>query len=567
MMKILPTKINLNRARQPEPVSGILNKKQTCKYISVVLAFAILNLTIGCRSYFLVKTSTLPSAETLTDIRDAQKTIIIQFNEKRWLLKEVQIKNNSVTGQLNEYTMAPTIKPVRPDKPNRYYAGGSRNQRYLLNEVHLYLKEFAIVDNNQVTIPVSSIDKIELYDKDTATTVGSWVLGAIGITAGSFAVFLIALAIFKESCPFIYTWDGENYHFAGEIYSGAIHQPLERNDYLKLPTYPNQQIYTLKITNEVREIQHTNLMELLVVDHPEDATILFDKYGKVATLNKPVVPLSATNLAGDKVTASLITKDDQCYQNKSTGGTLPLKDEVILEFPDKGSSNIAKLAIRAKNSILLDYMLGRFHNLFGSAYKGYMKKQQKSSGEQMRQWILDQGIPLSLYIERMGKWEFVDYFNIAGPMKYKDDVLYIPLKGKESNPLKMKLEFGTNLWEIDYVAVDYSPERQVNTRTIPITSAINEAQKDIAPLINKDDQKYYVQPTMNNQAVLTFNLPQLSGQERTVILHSKGWYQLILNPSGKPDISYLKTFKQPGSFNQFVNEQLDLMKQWGCQEQ
>lgn len=246
-MRILSYKIKLNRDRLSESGEGILNKKQICKYISVVLTLAIINLTIGCRSYFLVKTSTLPSAETLTEIWDAQKTIIIHFNEKRWLLKEVQVKNNSVTGQLNEYTMAPTIKPVRPEKPNRYYAGGSRNQRYLLNEVHLYLKEFAIVDNNQVTIPVSSIDKIEIYDKDTATTVGSWVLGAIGITAASFAVFLIGIAIFKESCPFIYTWDGENYHFAGEIYSGAIHQPLERNDYLKLPSYPNQQTYTLNL--------------------------------------------------------------------------------------------------------------------------------------------------------------------------------------------------------------------------------------------------------------------------------------------------------------------------------
>ena len=235
---------------------------------------------------------------------------------------------------------------------------------------------------------------------------------------------------------------------------------------------------------------------------------------------------------------------------------MPKKDGVILEFPNPGKAQTAKLAIHAKNSIILDYMIGQFHESFGNVYDTFMKKQQNAPEAKMRQWALDQGIPLSLYIERNGQWEFVDYFHIAGPMKFKDDVLQFPLKGNESDPLKLKLEFGNFLWEIDYAALDYSPDQLYKTYTIPAKTAINEKQENIVKQISADDQDYYTQPETDNQAVITFNLPENTDQNRTIFLHSKGWYQILHDPNGKPDIAYLKSFQTPGQFNNFVNAEL-----------
>lgn len=549
------------------PGWGNIQKSQLVKWSSIVLAFALLNLTIGCRSYFKVNSSPKPSSEKIAGLESAGKTIIVHFNEKKWVLGDVQIKNNIVTGMLNEYTFPSTKKPVRPNKPNRYIATSgsfkSPSQKYLLKEVHLYLDEFAEQGNRQVSIPVSSISKIEIYDKDTAATVGSWVLGAVGAAAVVFIIILLT----KESCPFIYTWDGEKYNFAGEIYSGTIHKPLERNDYLKLPAYPGQKSYTLKITNEVREIQNTNLLELLVFDHPENVNVLVDKYGTATTLSQPVASSLATNMAGENITKLLSSRDNLFYQSTTALAALPVKDGLILEFPNDGGTKMAKLAIRAKNSIILDYMLGQFHDMFGTAYKGFMKKQQKSSATEIRQWTLDQGIPLSLYVERNGKWEFEDYYNIAGPMAFKEDVLSFPLKGNETNPLRVKLEYGNFLWEIDYATIDFSDSPKVASFVVPVKTTITEEEKNINALLAKDDNNYYTQPSMDNEAVVTFDLPELKGQNRTIILHSKGWYQLLRNPVGKPDIEKLKAFRQPGHFNIFVNEELKKMAKQVSQAQ
>lgn len=541
--------------------SSLLSSKIFRKWTAVILVFALFNLIGGCYNYFKINSSPQPSTETITSLSDAGKTIIIHFNNKMWLLSDVLVKNNSVLGTLSEYDKPPTFKPVKADRPNRYLTRASNNQRFLLNEVHLYLDEFTQMENSKVSIPVSAINKLEIYDRDTATTVGSYFLGTLGYTAAAFVVIGVIVALTKESCPFIYTWDGENYQFSGEIYSGSIHKPLERNDYLKLATYHNQQSYSLKITNEVREIQHTNLLELLVIDHHENTTILTDKNGQIHCLSHTMVPNSATSLSGENVTELMSSKDNLFYQSASTQPDLPVKDGVILEFPNQGKARTAKLAIHAKNSIMLDYMIGQFHDLFGKAYKGYMKRQQDATEGQMRQWALNQGIPLSVYVERDRKWEFVDYYNIAGPMKFKDDVLSIPLRGNETVPLKVKMEYGSFLWEIDYAAVDYSTNEEVKSYTVPIKTAISEDQKDVTSLILNDDLNYYTQPSMDNAAIVTFDLPELTDQERTIILHSKGWYEIIRDPVGKPDIDKLKAFRNPGHFNQFVNTQLKQLEQ------
>jgi hypothetical protein len=526
------------------------------KWTAIILACALLNLTGGCYNYFRIRSSEKPASEAITPLVDAGKTIIIHFNEKKWLLNDIQINNNIISGSIEEYQKTPTIRPLKPNGPNRYLTRASQNQRYLLNEVHLYLDEFAKTENNQVSIPVSSITKIDIYDKDTASTVGSYFLGGVGITSGAILVLAVIVALTKESCPFIYTSDGANYQFAGEIYSGSIHKPLERDDYLQLPTYPDQSNYTLKITNEVREIQHTNLLELQVVDHQGNVTVLADKYGKFHSLNQIIAPSSAVSFDGTDVTRQVTSKDDLFYQSSTAKTDLPQKDGLIMEFPNPGKAQTAKLAIHAKNSIVLDYMIGQFHELFGNIYDKYMERQQKAPEEKMRQWALDQGIPLSLYAERNGNWEFVDYYHIAGPMKFKNDVLQFPLNGNESNPLRLKLEFGHFLWEIDYAAVDYSPDQQFTIFTAPVQTAVTEKQENVAQLISTDDQNYYTQPDTDNQAIVTFNLPEQKNQSRTIFLHSKGWYQILHNPKGKPDIAYLKSFQTPGQFNNFVNAEL-----------
>ena len=111
---------------------------------------------------------------------------------------------------------------------------------------------------------------------------GRSCLAGIGIALGVVAVGgLIALAT-KESCPFVYSFDGENYVFDGEPYGGAICPALERTDYCLLENLkPFKNQYLLQLTNEVNETQYTNEFKLWVVDHPQDVSVIPDINGNL----------------------------------------------------------------------------------------------------------------------------------------------------------------------------------------------------------------------------------------------------------------------------------------------
>jgi len=551
-----------------------IQKKQLFKYGSLFMVLAILNLTLGCHNYLKVRTSDQPDSETITQLNNAKRTFIVHYNQNIWKLSNVKITNDTILGLTNDYYRVPTLKPIDPKRSNRYLTRANNNESYLVNEVHLYLDEYKEPIADHILIPISAVNKIEIYNKDKAATTASYAFG-IGIST-ILVVGIIALLSSGgsdpapaptsssgsgESCPFIYTWDGINYQFSGEIYSGAIHLPLERNDYLKLPSYAGQEAYSVLVKNEVKEIQHTNLLELVVIDHPINTSVLIDKYGDIATLNTALKPTSATNMAGEDIMDLVVSKDSLFYRSHLTGSEAPLKDAVIMQFPLQLEAKSVQLAIHARNSMILDLMMGQFHDLMGLAYDRYVKRQNHASADEMRQWSLDQGMPLSLFVERNNTWEFVDYYNIAGPMKFKEDVLSIPLKGNESDPLKVKLEFGNFLWEIDGAWVDYSPRIKVNTKTIPVYSAITEDLEEVTKLLQKDDNLYYTQPSIGNQSAVTFMLPEMTKQNRTHNQPDKGYYQIHPTQHGKLELEQSNVFKKTGHSNPFVNTQMQQKNQ------
>jgi hypothetical protein len=469
----------------------------------------------------------------------------------------VRIEENNVSGTISKLSSPTKYPETDPTKPNRYLKNTEVDESWVLNEVHIHITELADLGNSNVSFPFEAVKSIQVYDNDIGATAGSWIFGALGGTAGVIGLIALIVALTKESCPFIYLYDGDRYVFQGEIFSGAIYPTIERHDYLKLPIVNTSTgLYKLKITNEVKEIQNTNLCELMVFDHPRGIEVLVDKYGAPQLISNPLEPTLASNLKGVDTRNSIASKDSLSYFGHQTDKN-ELIDGLILEFPKPPTAKVAKVALRAKNTFILDYMMGQFHDLFGNKYHKWVKMQRKAPEEKLRQWTLDQNIPLSLFVEKNGKWHFVDYYHIAGPMALKDDVLAIPIDENTGNPLKVKLEWGTNFWEVDYVAVDYSENISCKNYRIPLKSAKTKKSKDIMTKLLKDDKRYYVQPNVGDEAILTFDLPAPTDSHRSIILHSKGFYEILRDPVGEPNISYLKTFTEPGQFNRFCNQRID----------
>ncbi|MCK5051401.1 MAG: hypothetical protein KAS53_06675 [Candidatus Cloacimonetes bacterium] len=437
----------------------------------------------------------------------------------------------------------------------RFYTPPAKSQK-----VDIYIDPSIVPPDSlptQFSFPVSAIKKIELFELDVEESVGITVLNTGFAVVMVFAVIFAIILLTKESCPFIYVHDGESYQFTGEIYSGAIYPHLERDDFLPLPQlkHPEDE-YHLKMTNEVREIQYTNLTELLVIDHPDDTDVLVDKYGTCYTLKDLQTPKTAISSNRQNILPQIVKRDSQKYLGDSFEDPDPTMDSIVLSFDNTQKMDSAKLVVRAKNSFWLDYVFAQFFELFGDNYDKWLEKQKNLKEGKQKNWSLEQGIPLSVYLEKNGDWQFIDYYNVVGPIIEKDIVLSLDISDIDSEEIKIKLEFGFLFWEIDFVGMDFSPQQPVEQNVVSLTSAVDHNGLDVTELLVQSDDNYFIMPAIGDQVILKFAVPKkvMNDQNRSIFLHSRGHYEVIRNPEGRADVSYLRSFRHPGKFSQFSKE-------------
>lgn len=529
-----------------------LRKPLIFKLITWSMLGPFLIMNSGC-SYFRIHRTAEPYPDVIQKMQDEQKFIILHLDDKAWHFTDIISDENMVTGTVAVLTDHPMYKYANPDKVNRYRTARPINQSEVLNEVHIYATEIKVIDRVKATVPVKAISRVEVYSKARGATLASALLVPVGILVVAYAI--LGIIVLLTSCPFVYVFDGVDYVFAGEIFSGATQPGLERDDYLLLPPVsPIDGTYRIKITNELKEKQFVNLAELIIVDHNKDISVLIDKNGAPYTLAETISPVSAVTGDQTDILQLIGKKDSQC-----STGLEGMTDEnginsITLEFVKPSGASSATLHIRAKNSMWLETVSSKVHEMFGERFNTFSEKRDEVPGDKLIRWQLDQKLPLSVFVEKKNRWEFSDYFNIAGPAALRDDILPLNLEGITSDTIKIKLETGFMFWEIDYVAMDFSVSGPLHYVTVPATSATANNDLEIKQVIAGSDNTYFVLDEQGDEAVLVFDSPELKDDSRSVFLHTRGYYKVLRDQTGPPDKKTLKTFRKPGRIPAFSKE-------------
>jgi tetratricopeptide (TPR) repeat protein len=137
-----------------------------------------------------------------------------------------------------------------------------------------------------------------------------------------------------ESCPFVYAHDGEGFRFITDILDAtplgvslAPGVPFEPNDREAILLRGDQLVardgrYSIRMTQELREITYLDRIELFVVDHPAGSSVTPNDYFRVGTpptrglhlAEQPRPPAAAINGEGRDVLASVLMAD-RVYAN------------------------------------------------------------------------------------------------------------------------------------------------------------------------------------------------------------------------------------------------------------
>jgi hypothetical protein len=463
---------------------------------------------------------------------------------------------------LHEHTFMTKIEFDGTTLKGTAFKGGNEQYAQEKNMIRAYLQpEAAFPDSlpSEFALPISQISKLEVYDLDLGRSVFNSTLVGLGVAGVIYAlVFVLAIlfviAALSSSCPFVHAYDGEGYAFEGEIYGGAVFPSLEREDWLALPSLRSQDgLYLLKLANEAREIQHTNLAELQVVDHPQGTKLLADQAGNFHTIGPAAQPLAALSLAYNNVLPLLSERDEARFMGENLLSKDMNVDGVELSFANEIHVSSAKLVLRGRNSFWLEYTIGEGLDLFGDSYDSWYESQQ--TGDFAPQWIADQNIPLAVYVKRDGAWQLAERIPAPGPMADRDMVVPLDLRGIRGDEIEVKLEYGTGFWYIDYAGLDISPDQEFHQTTLRLDKATDQDGQDVSAMLLSGDASYLVQPQMGDTAQLSFAAPAArEGWTRSVFLHSQGHYKIIRESGGLPSLARINAIRKPGGLGKFSRE-------------
>jgi hypothetical protein len=532
------------------------------KVVSVFLLLILLSFSYGCAYYFKVKTLSPLTPNEFEKYGFLYRYLIVHQGDSVWNLSGVQFTDNLLTGDLrvlpaNHFK----FKTTNPNTGNTYKRNKRHDESMVLQEAHIYLwkkttPNFHLGDSIQLDL--STIRKAEVYQIAKGRTTASWVIPPLI----PFIVIGIA-ALTKSSCPLVYIKNGNKVEFAGEIFGGAVYSSLERHDYLPLPGFkPAKGRYELLISNGLPEIQYVNLAELIIVNHPKNSSVLTDRQGVVHTINQPEAPVAALTTSTSDILSLVNMKDQHCFlfdEEPSLTGDTSAFNTAFLTFQAPDLADTGKLIIKAGNSLWGDYTYGEFTKLFGYNYGAWIKKQGKEPPEKNIRWKLDQRFALMVYLETKTGWQFVDYFDLIGPLGAREMIMPVDLSQAlitsstdSERQIRIKLESGFKFWDLDYAAMDFTTDTLFTIDYVKPSSAKTEDGIDVTNCLAQNDSIYYIQENIGEEALVVFiNSPQIPGMKKSVFLHTKGYYEHVRNYPNPPDKKQLETFLIPGRFSKF----------------
>ena len=308
-----------------------------------------------------------------------------------------------------------------------------------------------------MTIPTSSLQRVWVRSLNKGRT----TLAVLGITAGALAALMAIALATKESCPFVYSWNGTQYVFDGEPYGGAVTRGLERDDYSSLEHLrpDSAGLYRLLVTNEVNETQYTNLMELMVVDHAPGSRFEVDEVGKLHNVKTAVGPSTAQDQNGRDLVPWLSAADQKIWEPlPSLDPSASVRQEIILTYPKPAGATRARLVARAGTGMWGSHMIREVLQLRGAQVTEWYAAIDKggASLDSLHAWnVREELYVLKLDIEEGSAWRTRGLLPGGGPFLTETRVVSLDLSRVSGDSLRLRIRPPSGFWALNSFEISY----------------------------------------------------------------------------------------------------------------
>lgn len=412
-----------------------------------------------------------------------------------------------------------------------------------------------------VVIPLDDVLYIKVKRVDPVKT----MLATVGVLAIAAAVGLIIVAATKESCPFVYSYDGQQFVFDAEPLGGAICKGLQRTEMSRLEhlrAVDGQ--YRLMLRNEVEETQYLDEMKLAIVDHSPAINVIADWQGKLHFTSHPVAPSSAVDENGVDLSTFVTASDGTYWQTKlPQSESLNLEDarhQLTFEFPKPADATKARLLVNAGTALWGSNMIREMLQMRGDGVDAWYQgvNEQGPQLTELHRFNLQEELYFQrLWVQRGDEWVERGLISGGGPLIAEDRIVDLDVSDVPGETLKIRLNPPRGFWTLDYIAVEYETHDAPLVMEVPISVGRDQTGADVTDLLAKPDERYYVMEQVGNWAAVEFRVPPpLEETQRSVFLKTTGYYEIQIDktrPEEKELISRMLT--TPGAIVSYAMDE------------
>jgi len=404
--------------------------------------------------------------------------------------------------------------------------------------------------------------RVSRFDYTTSCLAG---LGGIVIVAA--VVFVIALAT-KESCPFIYSYDGEKYVFDAEPLGGATSKGLAREEYSRLENIKEVDgKYKLRIVNEVDETQYIDALNLFIVDHPVNSEALVNNDGKIYLTKNPQKPLYSIDENGNKLDKFFDSEDNICWQTKVPSyffNNENVRHKLTFAFKKTAGKDSVNLIINAGTSLWGSSMIKEMLLLYGNEVDNWYNKINNKGSEytQMMNFLQREELfELKLYLKERDGWNQKAIIQGGGPFITEKRIIPLDISKTEGDTLFIQVNPPLGFWSFDYIGMDDIEYGPVVGNQYDLSSSVDYRGNKINDFIHNKDERYYIMPRTGDYFDAEFEAPELKTEtKRTIFVKTSGYYEIHLPKTGPSNTKLLYEIGlNPGKIVEYSVEKYD---QW-----
>jgi hypothetical protein len=410
----------------------------------------------------------------------------------------------------------------------------------------------------EVSVPLKDVELVWIRKVDPGLTFLA-TIGGIGLTLG---IVLVITALTKESCPFIYSFNGERYVFDAEPFGGAICEGLKRTEWCALEEIKEiQGRYNILVTNEVDETQYTDELKLVTVDHAPGAEVVSDAFGKMHTLSNPLPPRRAYDGKGRDLLPAVGANDWKFWLNRTAEMSRdmdgPTKEELIFEFVKPGGARQARLIFNGCTTLWGSQMIKRLLDLRGNTVQEWYNDVNSRGHSLMKTRMMDlreELFQLHLRVETPRGWTSKGLIRGGGPLVSESRLYSFDISDVPGDVLRVKLTPAATFWMINSLAVDYSEDQPFLVNEVGPLEAHDALGRDVRDLLSLEDGQYLAMPHTGDTARVSFLAPpQKEGSERSVFIKAGGYYDIHLEAKAAPQTEIIQRIaSEPGFVTRYA---------------